>query len=177
MPLLLMFVKLLLLIPIVSLKVNILSNIYLCRQNAIFLILLPGLITLFHTDCTRLYQHISRASIPQPMIKVCQKVPDQTRIKFLYSSQNLELFLGTCVGLHTLDCRKRGHVFYVIMDPSSRSGGGGREGGIVEEERHACLLPACPSWPQVRCSRPPNHQHQPCFLGKFFQLLSDATIL
>ena len=105
----------------------------------------------------------------QTMIKVCHKVPNQTRIKFLHSLQNLELFLGTSVGLHTLDCRKRGHVFYVIMDPSSRSGGG-REGrgGIVEEERHACLLPACPSWPRVRCSRPPNHQHQPCFLGKFF---------
>ena len=111
-----------------------------------------------------LYQHISRDAIPlnlltdqwgrkillrilkhQIMIKICHKVPDQTRIKLLHSPKSLELFLGNCVSLHTLGCRKRGHVFYVIMDPSSRSGG--RGGGIVEEERHACLLPACPSCP------------------------------
>ena len=161
MPLLLMLVDLLPLMLIVSLKVNIFSNVHIslsAERN--FFHSTPNFITILQT-CDqlpiKLYQRISRAAIPQNlltdqwarkillrilkhqiMIKVCHKVPDLTRIKFLYSSQNLGPFLGTCVGLHTLDCRKRGHVFYVIMDPSSRSGGG--RGGGHSRGGEACLL-------------------------------------
>ena len=146
MPLLLMLVKLLLLILIVSPKVNICSNIYLCRRTPFSLFCFQVLLHKYDQLPFALYQHISRDAIPlnlltdqwgrkillrilkhQIMIKICHKVPDQTRIKLLHSPKSLELFLGNCVSLHTLDCRKRGHVFYVIMDPSSRSGG--REGG------------------------------------------------
>ena len=159
MPLLLMLVKLLLLFLIVTLKVNI-SHIYLCRQNAIFF----NSVSISYYDSPHLWlaphkfvaTHFSRCNSSnlltdqwackilfrilkhQTMIKVCHKVPNHTRIKFLHSLQNLELFLGTCVSLHTLDCRKRGHVFYVIMDSSSRSRG--RRRGEHSRGGEACLL-------------------------------------
>ena len=146
MPLLLMLVKLLLLILIVSPKVNICSNIYLCRRTPFSLFCFQVLLHKYDqllivpTHFSRCHSSKSidgsiwgrkillRILKHQIMIKICHKVPDQTRIKLLHSPKNLELFLGNCVSLHTLGCRKRGHVFYVIMDPSSRSGGR-REGG------------------------------------------------
>ena len=87
-------------------------------------------------------------------------------IQLLVSSHTAALKTVISAGklsFHTLDCRKRGHVFYVITELRGRSGG---------KRRHACLLPAWPTYPRVSSPQPTNHQTD--FLTKFFHLLLDA---